>query len=111
MGAKTSSRSTDDLREELRDNADIFEEAVRILRHGAETAERMWLNRALKVGKDLKQLAEDVVTFEKVETTGQRKAKTWGKDGSKEDKRRAQNTMGYHRRTPDEASRAQTSKP
>ncbi|KAJ7171174.1 hypothetical protein C8R46DRAFT_1262353, partial [Mycena filopes] len=80
--------------EQILRRADELERAAAMFRAQVEAESHLWISSAVRrdVGKDVSLMVADV---KRHESSGLTRKTTWGKRGSKEDQRRAANTMGY----------------
>ena len=83
--------------EKLLQKAKAFEEAAQILRSQIPHRNRIWMKSVIdrKLGNDVTDFVADIHRFE---STGRKRDTTWGEGGTKVEKRRVHNTMGYQTR-------------
>ena len=86
----------DMMAEELLEQATSLEKMADILRKQVPHRNRIWMKNVTKsLGPHVKRITEFVDDIEHHERHGRKRGTTWGEGGSKEDRRRATNTMGY----------------
>ncbi|KAF6757880.1 hypothetical protein DFP72DRAFT_989103 [Ephemerocybe angulata] len=96
-GSDLEDQDDDAYIEEALDIAKDFEKAAAIFRDQASKRAILWIRSNKKVGKDVRELVENV---RKHESTGRSTSSTWALGGSAAERMGAQNRMGYQPSSP-----------